>query len=460
MEDWQGCLSPECQEALVHARELVHGRGGAVITVEDFLLALLDTATGVNGFLRRRGVDLDELVRTIQCEQPIVSRISGDGILSSQLACWLATAREIHGQPWLGWPELMDALVGHCERLQAKAYVAVLEVVGDWPVGQAEPEVAITGPAALPVVIADCGWARLVEQLTVMLAAGRELLVWLRGEPGSGKSALLRYLREYGEIRAQAVDMRRAQAADLTPEPAPEAETGPGPVLILDHSSPADLLLRVGRPEDASAALLHWPGPVVVAAPGDGEMCFAELARRLGRLAEIVDVPRCGRTQRLAILSVHQPVIEKAWNVQIAAGALDYAAGCSDERVATPGAMLQWIKRSAARLDLRARRGPAEGMALQGQEETRRRQELVALARQEAAAGQAGPSLPDPEAVAARQVWLQRRQTGRLRHLLAEDLRRELEFPVAAGAAPGHYERHQRQQYGDSASAGSGNLYS
>lgn len=453
MEDWQGCLTPECQEALVRARELVQSRGGAVVTVEDFLLALLDTAAGMSAFLRRRGVDLDELVRTIQCEQPVVSRVGSDGALSTQLADWLATGREIYPRPWLGWPELMEVLVCHCERLRAKAYVAVLEVVADWPVGQAQPELALSGPASLPVVIADCGWAALVEQLLVTLAAADNLLVWLRGEAGSGKSAVLQYLRECGEISARTLDMRRAAE-----DPVAESASGQGPVLILDDTSPADLLARIGRREDASAALLHWPGPVLLAAPGEEDVCCAELARRLGRLPDIVDMPPCGRAQRLAILSVHQPLIEKTWNIQMTSGALHYAAGCSDARVATPGAMLHWIKRSAARLDLRARRGPVEEIARQGQEETLRRQELVALARQDRA--QAALSVPAPETMAAYRAWQQRRQAGRLRHLLAEDLRRELELPVAACPAPGHYEQHHRQPQGDSAGAGSGNLHS
>lgn len=462
MEDWQGCLSPECQEALVHARELVQSRGGAAVTVEDFLLALLDTAAGVTDFLRRRGVDLDELIRTIQCEQPIVTRVGSDGALSSQLSGWLARSREIHGRPWLGWPELMDVLVRNSERLQAKAYVAVLEVVGDWPVGQAEPEIAVAGAATLPLVIAEAAWARLAEQVTVMLAAGNDALLWLRGGHGSGKSSWLRYLCQCGDIRAVAVDPARGADAELAD--IPEAETGDGvaPALLFDDTSPADLLERMNVPASAASRLLRrWPGPVVLAAPAEGEEAWTELARRLGRIPEVVDLPPCGRAQRLAVLSVHQPVIEKTWNVQISGEAMHYAACCSDERVAAPGAMLRWVKQAAARLDLRARRGLAEGIARRGRQETLRRQELVALARQEALPDLADYSLyeQEPEVSASHHAWLQRRQAGCLRQLAAEDLRRELELRLAASATPGHYERHHRQQHGDSASAGSGNLH-
>jgi hypothetical protein len=50
MEDWQGCLAPQCQNALASARALVLQRGGAAITVEDFLLALLDGCHSLSRF--------------------------------------------------------------------------------------------------------------------------------------------------------------------------------------------------------------------------------------------------------------------------------------------------------------------------------------------------------------------------------------------------------------------------
>lgn len=77
---------------------------------------------------------MDELIRTIQCEQPIVTEVGGEGLLSSQLIYWLATARETFGTPaWLDWPQLLGVLARHAERLQEKAYVAILELVSRWP---------------------------------------------------------------------------------------------------------------------------------------------------------------------------------------------------------------------------------------------------------------------------------------------------------------------------------------
>ena len=144
MEDWQGCLSPLCQTALQRARDSVAQRGGYAITVEDFLLALLDGEPAICGFLRSRGVDLDELTRTIQCEQPIVTEVGGEGQLSSQLMYWFSSARELSNAPWLDWPILLSVLTRNAERLQEKAYVAVLELVDRWPAADEQQQVAET----------------------------------------------------------------------------------------------------------------------------------------------------------------------------------------------------------------------------------------------------------------------------------------------------------------------------
>src|SRR5690554_8239357 len=126
MDDWQACLSPACQSALVQARDSVDRRGGSVITAEDFLLALLDVIPDIAPFLKRQGVDLDELVRTIQGEQPIVTEVLGGGDLSSQLIYWIAGARAHYAAQWLEWPHLLWQLASGAERRQDNAYVAGL----------------------------------------------------------------------------------------------------------------------------------------------------------------------------------------------------------------------------------------------------------------------------------------------------------------------------------------------
>ena len=109
MEDWQGCLSPLCQAALRDACDSVSDRGGYAVTIEDYLLSLLQEAPELRHFLARQGVDLDELTRTIQCEQPIVTEVGHEDRLSAQLVYWFSCAREMTDSPWMDWPDLFKA---------------------------------------------------------------------------------------------------------------------------------------------------------------------------------------------------------------------------------------------------------------------------------------------------------------------------------------------------------------
>ena len=252
MEDWQGCLDPQCQTALMHARESVERRGGSVITVEDYLLALLDSDPGITRFLRGCGVDMDELTRTIQCEQPIVTEVGGEGPLSSQLMYWFAAAREATELPWLGWPQLLESLARYAERLQEKAYVAVLELVSHWPDHTEERDLSpLDESQRAPVVVADAAWIELAEDVAVSLAASQTALIWVRGERGTGKTAWLQSLLSDIELDYVELDLRReaeVMASDLPVLP----DRGVGccspdnrsrwPVLVLDNVSPANLV--------------------------------------------------------------------------------------------------------------------------------------------------------------------------------------------------------------------------
>jgi ABC-type enterochelin transport system substrate-binding protein len=123
--------------------------------------------------------------------------------------------------------------------------------------------------------------------------------------------------------------------------------------------------------------------------------------------------------------------------------------------------MLQWLERAAARLNLFARRGPAEAQALSAQSDTLKRQSLVALARNESTVD-IESSLEEVQLhrAASEVAWHERRAAGTLRELTVDDLRQELERWVAARPGPVHYSRQYHQQDGDSAGAGSGNLHS
>jgi len=473
MEDWQGCLAPQCQTALLNAREDVDHRGGTVITVEDFLLALLDSSPSANHFLRSSGVDMDELIRTIQCEQPIVTEVGGEGLLSSQLIYWLATARETFGTPaWLDWPQLLEVLARHAERLQEKAYVAVLELVSRWPKlnglesGEerfGEPGIEEYGAA--PVVITDPEWIELAEDVAISLSAAPGALVWVRGERGAGKSAWLRSLLSSLAQPYVEMDLRREaelMASELSVIPATAQKLWP--VLVLDNVNPADLLMLMERPSGLAAELvLRWQGPVLLLGPdpAGSEHGQRVLEQQLGRALEVCDIPRSSKMQRKAILVAHQAAIERRWNIHIPRCAIEFAASRFSRCVSTPGGMLQWIERAAARLELFARRGPASSVALTGQADTLRRQSLVAMARQEPLSDiEQSLNEIDLLRTAAEVAWHERKAAGTLRQLTLEDLRQELERWVAARPGPVHYVRHCDHQHGESASAGPGNLHS
>ncbi|MGF2736066.1 hypothetical protein [Marinobacter sp. DUT-1] len=473
MEDWQGCLDPQCQTALLRARDNVSGRGGAAITVEDFLLALLDTDPSIIRYLRGCGVDLDELVRTIQCEQPIVTEVGGEGLLSSQLIYWLASAREAFTVPWLDWPHLLDTLARRAERLEGKAYVALLEQVPRWPEpAEPAPPEDLTPDAHAPIAIADPEWIELADDVAVTVAACCRALVWVRGPRGSGKSSWLQYLLPVLERDCVEIDLRREaelMASDLPVIPVREADNEADcsrswPLLVLDNVSPADLLALMDAPGAlASELLTSWSGPVLLLGPqGPDDASAAQaLQHRLGRRLDVLDMPPASQTQRKAILTAHQSAIERQWNIQLPHSVIGYVVSSRSRCVSTPGGMLEWVGRAAARLSLFAGRGPVEAAALAGQADTLRRQGLVAMARQEAVE-EFEQSLDDIELrrAAAEVAWRERKAAGNLRRLSVEDLRRELEQWVAAGPGPVHYVLHCDQQHGDSASAGSGNLHS
>ncbi|AOY88226.1 hypothetical protein BKP64_08640 [Marinobacter salinus] len=465
MDDWQGCLAPECQTALVRAGENVDRRGGSVITTEDFLLSLLDTCPSITRFLRVRGVDMDELVRTIQCEQPIVTEVGGEGLLSSQLIYWLAAARQVCDAPWLDWPVLLEVLTHKAERLQGKAYVAVLELVPDWAVGGDEGNGGeAKSHARAPIVITDADWLELAEDVAVTMSALVDSFVWVRGERGIGKSSWLQCFLSSLDLDVVELDLRREAEVMTSEWPAvpSDEERRRWPVMVLDNTSPADLLALMQRPGSVSAQLVGgWEGGLLLLGPDNNTGEERILEHWLGRSLEVFDMPGSSQVQRKAILVAHQAAIEKQWNIELPLSVIHYAATRRSHCVSMPGGILQWVERAAARLDLFARCGSAESLALAGQADTVRRQSLVAMARNEDV-GAPGSGLDDLHLrkAAAEVLWHERKSAGTLRRLSSEDLRWELERWVAARPGPVHYVLHCDNQDGDSAGAGSGNLHS
>lgn len=469
MEDWQGCLAPQCQQALVQARENVVSRGGSVISAEDFLLSLLDVASPIAPYLKRQGVDLDELIRTVQGEQPIVAEVRGDGDLSSQLIYWISATREATETPWIDWPQLLWGLVSCAERLQDKAYVAVLELVNQWPT-DSQSRLLPTVPSqqrVLPVTITEPAWLELAEDVVVALSANQNGLLWIKGERGSGKTTWLQMLRDTPGFAWLQIDLRRhaeVMAFDQPVMPSQDCDEHHWPTLVLDNVSPPELLELMLQPNGVARELIiGWHGPILLLAPGESRDHAEEtrLTRLLGRELDVMTMPGVGVMQRRAILSVHQPHIEKAFNIQISAAALEYAASRRSRCVSGPGGMLEWVQRAARRLDLFASRGSLEAVAAAGRKDVLQRQSLMALARgEEWADTWQGVIDLDIEQAAAEVVWHERDRAGTLRILQIEDLRQELERWVAARPGPVHYVLHCEQQHGDSLGAGSGNIYS
>ncbi|MFL1467498.1 hypothetical protein [Marinobacter sp. HN1S83] len=468
MEDWQGCLSPLCQTALQRARDSVTHRGGFAITVEDFLLALVEGEPVVSGFLRARGVDLDELVRTVQCEQPIVTEVGGEGRLSSQLLYWLSSAREISDAPWLDWPVLLSTLASNAERLQEKAYVSVLELVGEWPLsGWAEDAEGSESPDGIPVVVSDLGWLSLAEEVAVTIAASPDALIWLRGDRGAGKSSWLKSLLPCLENGYVELDLRRESELVASDHPAVPGSNVPQrdwPALILDNVSPADAIILAGRWDSLAAQLVQsWQGPLLLLGPSVRESSddVAKLEHWLGRSMEVFDMAESGYTQKKSILTAHQPAIERQWNVRLSEPVMSFAAGCRSRAVGSPGGMLRWVERAAARLNLFASRGPVDAVALAGQMDTLRRQCLVAIARHEPLDElEASLAQLEIERTAVEVAWHEREAAGTLRTLTVEDLQQELERWVAARPGPVHYVVHCDHDGGETTGAGPRNIHS
>ncbi|WP_372966244.1 hypothetical protein [Marinobacter sp.] len=469
MEDWQGCLEPQCQHALVVARKHVASRGGSVITAEDFLLALLDIVGPIAPFLKREGVDFDELVRTIQGEQPIITEVHGDGDLSSQLIYWISATREVTETSWLNWSQLLRGLVNCAERLQDKAYVAVLEVVGHWPdePDECTPSIASGEPLVVPVTVTAQSWLELAEDVVVALSSDRNGLIWIQGERGSGKSAWLRLLLETPGLYWVQIDLRReaeVMACDHPVVPQRSGHQSRWPVLVLDNVSPPELLELMLQPNGVARELVTgWQGPILMLAPNGGYDHDEELrvTRLLGRELSVMCMPDACPMQRRAILTAHQPLIEKTFNIEISLAGIDYAVSRRSRCVVSPGGMLEWVRRAAARLELFANRGSLEAAAIAGTQDVFRRQSMVAIARNEDwSESEQGIRNLEVERAAAEVVWHERQRAGTLRKLSVEDLRQELERWVAARSGPVHYVLHCEQQHGDSLGAGSGNIYS
>lgn len=434
MEEWQGCLSPSCQLALINARQSVENRGGCAITVEDFLLALLETEPRLLTVLKAHGVDHDELTRTIQCEQPIITVLAADGGLSSQLMYWWAVARERVETSWMDWPLLLEVLVRGADRLQGKAYVAVLEQVVRWELESgSEPtrSPSQSGSSSMPIVITDSDWLAVAEDMAVAMMVSPNAVYWMCGHRGSGKTAWLQSLLPLLQHGYVCVDLRREceiMASDAAVMP---VDSSHGPVLVLDNVSPKELLMFMDQDGHMAQQLVHgFPGPVLLlSAPQEEQgMAVGELEGLLGRPIERYWLPMVSSSQLLAVATSHQPRIEKHWQVELTPGAIKCAARAMTGNLATPGHVVTLLECAAARVALFAERGPLESQRIAGELDSLQRQVLVALARQRDT-GELEQSLQQLslERAASEVGWYERKTAGNLRRVMVEDVLKELD---------------------------------
>ena len=442
MDDWQGCLSPTCQQALQQARQDVTRRGGLAISTEDFLLALLALDTGPADYLRRRGIDLDELTRAIQAEQPPLAAVTEGDMLSAQLHYWLALARELSPCDWLDWPDLLRVLTQNAERLAGKGYVTLLESVPHWP---HHTGAAIDHPShqpAHPLTVLDEAWYQLAEDVCLTMASNPRALIWLNAPPGAGKSSWLQLLTSHLFNPFQLWDMRQLgllRACTRSQLPVGTPDQTLATALLVDQLSASGVQrLLNGMTDDETPDLSDHPGPILLAGSLPEEAAdqpLAALAQHLGRRLQKVTLPACSKAQLRAILYAHQPEMERRWQARFTPAALDQLAQ-SDIPDMTPGQALELMAQAALRQALIIQQGPRHLRLERQRLQHAQRCHLIALARQQ-------PTAELEQQVARLQASVRHKERDWQQRQLEEKLQQvQVEGIVVADALTGPLSRY------------------
>lgn len=367
MDQWQGCLAPVCQIALQRAHGTVVQRGGEVVTPEDLLLALLDVDTALVPFLSRWGIDLDELIRTIQCEQPLAPHPSQEVGLSTALVDWLASARDLYESPWLNTHHLLSTLVCAAERFQDKAYVAVLEQVSasawaslpqtqcwtpDASLQPMDPEAKLVPEferGAAPCFPLSSATHDIAVDLASRLLHSRSAALWVqcpsylrvewllgqvRRMAGSVSSASFshhlgvrrRWFSVEWQLASENDDSLQAMFAAMETRC---REHGPL-TFVFRECSPSLLTVMIQR-----IGILRWrhliavmkPLILITSAPAKNPQAPEDwMADNLGLRLQHFTVPLVSTGDCLRYLRFCQPAIERQWRMEISDGALQAAA--------------------------------------------------------------------------------------------------------------------------------------
>lgn len=325
-------------------------------------------------------------------------------------------------------------------------------------------QVPATGRGANPVVITDSAWYRLADDIAVALASMPRALMWVTSDRGTGKTAWLHALMPAMRTDFYLADLRNPQETlDILEQLQDYANhlQGALPTLILDNLSPADLMSLLAEPEHPARQLVHnYNGPVLLLSPeqDDDRVAGRRLERLMGRTLMRHDLPLSSRAQNHAILVAHRPVVETRWKVRVTDAAMGLATSGLHYR-ATPGQVVEWLERAAARVSVVAEEGPAECRRL--------RAELDTLAQRIESNRELGEPVAELEheqsqlsleLTAAEVDWLERQARGTLRQVFPDDVRAELESLTGTSDHP---DLHVPTNVpGGARSAGSGNLRS
>lgn len=325
-------------------------------------------------------------------------------------------------------------------------------------------QVPSTGRASNPVVITDAAWYRLADDLAVAMAASPRGLFWVTAERGAGKTAWLQALMPALRTDYFLLDLRdQASTAEVLEQSREYSNYRQGtlPALILDNLSPADLMALLAEPEHPARHLVsNYDGPLLLLSPEqeDDAVAVRRMERVMGRSLVHHDLPPSSRSQNQAVLVAHRPVIEARWDVRITDAAMGLTVSGLHYR-SSPGQVVEWLERTAARVAVSAEAGPAECRQL--------RAELDTLDQRIEANQQTGEPLEELQQAyeqaslhltAAEVDWLERQASGTLRQVFPEDVRNELESLTGSSDHP---DLHIPSDVaGGSRRAGSGNLRS
>ncbi|SFR50859.1 hypothetical protein SAMN05216203_1002 [Marinobacter daqiaonensis] len=325
-------------------------------------------------------------------------------------------------------------------------------------------QVPASGRTADPVVITDNAWYRLADDIAVALASAPRGLIWITGARGCGKTAWLQALTPSLRTDFYLLDLRHeAEVHSVREDMAGYSDyiQGTAPALILDNLSPSELMGLLAEPSHAARHIVPGhPGPILLLSPEaeEDQVAARRLERVTGRSLMRHELPASSRAQNQAILVAHRPMIEARWKVEISDEAMAFAVSGLRYR-ATPGQVVEWLERAAARVAVVAEEGPRECRRL--------RDELTTLERRIEANRERGEpfeqlereqGILSLELTAAEIDWLERQSRGTLLQVLPEDLRAELESLTGTSDHP---DLHVPSDVaGGARSAGSGNLRS